>query len=53
MSLKMPALCFDASLDTLQPLCCRRMHWLQGDLSCWTLTIWEHATYNCAWEEWS
>jgi len=32
MSLKMAALCFDASLETLRPLCCRRTLHLQGDL---------------------
>ena len=32
MSLKMATLCLDANLETLQPLCCRRMLRLQGDL---------------------
>ena len=32
MSLKMAALCLDASLETLRPLCCRRKLRLQGDL---------------------
>jgi len=30
----MAALCLDASLEMLQPLCCRRMLHLQGDLCC-------------------
>jgi len=28
----MAALCLDASLEMLQPLCCHCMHHLQGDL---------------------
>jgi len=32
MSLKMAALCLDASLEMLQPLCCCHMLRLQGDL---------------------
>jgi len=32
MPLKMAALCLDASLETLRPLCYRGMHLLQGDL---------------------
>ena len=32
VSLKMAALCLDASLETLQPLCCRRTPRIQGDL---------------------
>ena len=32
MSLKMAALCPDASLETLRPLCYRDKHNLQGDL---------------------
>ena len=31
MSLKMAALCLDASLETLRPPCCRRTLRLQGD----------------------
>ena len=31
MSLKMAALCLDASLEILRPLCCHRTHRLQGD----------------------
>ena len=34
MSLKMAALCPDASLKTLRPLCYRGMHHLQEDLCC-------------------
>ena len=34
MSLKMAALCPDTSLDTLQPLCYRGTHHLEGDLCC-------------------
>ena len=32
MSLKMAALCLDASLEMLRPLCCRRTLRLQVDL---------------------
>jgi len=32
MSLKMAALCLDTSLETLQPLCYRGTHHLQGDV---------------------
>ena len=32
MSLKMAALCPDANLETLRPLCCHRTHRLQADL---------------------
>jgi len=34
MPLKMAALCLDASLETLWPLCYRSMHCLQGYLCC-------------------
>jgi len=30
----MAALCHDASLEALQPLCCHHTHCLQGDLCC-------------------
>jgi len=35
MSLKMAALCLDASLETLRPLCYSGTHRLQGDLCRW------------------